>query len=136
MVRCGASRLFIDFCLDSLVSGPSSRISLTTWPYLWTGVALQWVAAILKLSGMPRLRDIVLSFDPGAAESVIEMWFSQAPARPAEVWMASELAVHVRDEQSTFTWLLEPLLERVGFEIWEAAYSSSRVYAAYTCVKG
>jgi hypothetical protein len=33
----------------------------------------------------------------------------------------------VRDEHSTFTWLLEPMLERAGFEIEQADYGSPRI---------
>jgi hypothetical protein len=41
----------------------------------------------------------------------------------------------LRTEYSTFSWLLEPMLERVGFAIREVEYSPSRAFAAYTCVK-
>jgi hypothetical protein len=40
----------------------------------------------------------------------------------------------VRDEYSTFTWLLEPMLQRVGFEIRDRWLSPTRMYAAFTCV--
>jgi hypothetical protein len=40
----------------------------------------------------------------------------------------------VREEFSTFTWLLEPMLERAGFEIASAEYAAG-VYANYLCVK-
>jgi RNA polymerase primary sigma factor len=43
-----------------------------------------------------------------------------------------ELEAHLREEHSTFTWLLEPMLERAGFEIVGASFSASRVFAAYT----
>jgi hypothetical protein len=32
---------------------------------------------------------------------------------------------HVRDEHSTFTWLLEPMFERTGFSIEAADYSAN-----------
>jgi len=31
--------------------------------------------------------------------------------------------------------LLEPMLERAGFQISEAGYGSRRIYAEYLCVK-
>ena len=40
--------------------------------------------------------------------------------------------MHIRTEHSTYRWLLEPMLERTGFEILDSAYSG-RVYATYTC---
>ena len=42
---------------------------------------------------------------------------------------------HVRDEHSTFTWLLEPMLERVGFRIADATYDDSGVFARSLCPK-
>jgi len=49
-------------------------------------------------------------------------------------WTRAELAEHVRDEHSTFTWLLEPMIERSGFDIVDADYTAS-VFARYVCKK-
>ena len=38
---------------------------------------------------------------------------------------------HVRDEYSTFAWLLEPMLQRADFETRDAWYSDSRTYARH-----
>ena len=48
-------------------------------------------------------------------------------------WTRAELAEHVRDEHSTFTWLLEPMLEGAGFAIVGADYSASGMFARYLC---
>jgi hypothetical protein len=40
------------------------------------------------------------------------------------------------DEHSTYSWLLEPMLERVGFEIAEREVSPSRTFAACVCLRG
>lgn len=50
-------------------------------------------------------------------------------------WTRAEIAEHVRDENSTFTWLLEPMITRAGFEIIEWTYSASRMLAQYLCTK-
>jgi hypothetical protein len=36
-----------------------------------------------------------------------------------------------RDENSTFTWLLEPMIERSGFRIDAADYSLDGIFARY-----
>ncbi len=41
-------------------------------------------------------------------------------------WTRPELAEHVRDEHSTFTWLLEPMIERAGFDISDATYTTDQ----------
>ena len=43
--------------------------------------------------------------------------------------------MHVREEYSTYSWVLEPMLERVGFDIVQREHSSSRTFAAYVCVR-
>jgi SAM-dependent methyltransferase len=111
-----------------------SRNALHHLPDFWKGIALQQVAAVLRPGGIFLLRDLVYSFDPGDAAQIIETWLANAPLRPEEGYTAVDLATHVRTEYSTYTWLLEPMLQRAGFELRDAAYPS-QVFAAYTCVK-
>ncbi len=84
---------------------------------------------------MLRLRDLVYSCEPGEVDRTIEAWLAGAADRPEDGWTRAELEVHLREEYSTFSWLLEPMLERAGFEIRGAEYSASQIYAAYVCVK-
>jgi hypothetical protein len=65
---------------------------------------------------------------------VIESWLARAPRQSEEGYTAADLATHVRTEYSTYTWLLEPMLERAGFEVRDAEYPSP-VFAAYTSIK-
>jgi hypothetical protein len=41
------------------------------------------------------------------------------------------LEEHVRDEFSTFSWLLEPMIQRCGFAIEQAVYSEDGIFATY-----
>lgn len=107
-----------------------SRNALHHLPDFWKVQALRRVAATLRPGGIFYLRDLVYSFDPDDAERVIEGWLSRAPVRPEEGYTASDLATHIRTEYSTYSWLLEPMLERAGFEIRHADYSS-KVFASY-----
>jgi cyclopropane fatty-acyl-phospholipid synthase-like methyltransferase len=112
-----------------------SRNALHHLPDFWKAIALQRIAAMLKPGGIFRLHDIVYSFDPDDAGCVLEAWFASAAADPADGWTRAELETHVRDEHSTFSWLLEPMIERAGFTIQDAAHRPVGTYAAYTCVK-
>jgi SAM-dependent methyltransferase len=111
-----------------------SRNALHHLPDFWKGIALQRVSAALRPGGIFFLRDLVYSFDPKDATAIIETWLARAPLRPEEGYTAADLATHVRTEYSTYTWLLEPMLERAGFAVQDAEYPS-RVFAAYTCLK-
>ena len=112
-----------------------SRNALHHLPDFWKGIALARLAAMLRPGGVLFLRDLVFSFDPSEANDVIEAWLAGAAARPEAGWTRDELATHIREEYSTYNWLLEPLLERAGFTIREARHRPSRTYAAYLCVK-
>jgi ubiquinone/menaquinone biosynthesis C-methylase UbiE len=110
-----------------------SRHALHHLPDFWKAVALDRVARMLTPGGALILTDIVYSFAPSEAATAIEEWLQRAPASPAQGWTAEELAEHVRNEQSTFSWLLEPILVRAGFDITDRRYSENQIYAAYTC---
>ena len=104
-------------------------------PDFWKGIALQRIAGMLRPGGVLRLHDLVYSFDPAEVEQVFEPWFANAAARPEDGWTREEYETHVRTEYSTYNWLLEAIIDRVGFEIDDVNHRPARVYSAYTCVK-
>ena len=112
-----------------------SRNALHHLPDFWKAIALARIAAILLPSGVLRLHDLVYSFDPDEATQTIEAWLAGASERPEDGWTRSELETHVREEYSTFSWLLEPLIERAGFTIQDVVQRPARTYAACTCIK-
>ena len=112
-----------------------SRNALHHLPDFWKAIALERVAALLRPGGVFRLRDIVFACEPDEAEAVVAAWLDTAAPSSDVGWTRRELETHLRDEHSTFTWLLEPMLERVGLVIEQAEYDPLRVYAAYLCVR-
>jgi SAM-dependent methyltransferase len=112
-----------------------TRNALHHLPDFWKAAALERIARLLKPGGALLLRDIVYSFEAAEADAAIGAWLASAPTDPVKGWTSAQLAEHVREEHSTFSWLLEPMLERVGFEIHECRLSPSRTYAAYTCIR-
>jgi len=112
-----------------------SRNALHHLPDFWKAVALQRIADMLRPGGILLLRDLVYSFEPDETVATIDAWLDGAVDDPAHGWTRSELETHVRDEYSTFDWLLRPMLERVGFRIEGAEVRPSKTYAMYVCVK-
>jgi SAM-dependent methyltransferase len=112
-----------------------SRNALHHLPDFWKAVALRRIAAMLRSGGILRLRDLVFSFAPADAASVVESWLASAPSSPEEGWTREELETHLREEHSTFAWLLETMLERSGFAIADVSHHTSKVFSAYTAVK-
>ena len=111
-----------------------SRNALHHLPDAWKAIAFTRLRSMLRGGGVLRLRDLVFSFPPAEAERFISRWLATAAERPEDGWTRPELESHLRDEYSTFTWLLEPMLERAGFEIREAEYDRGGIFAAYVCV--
>ena len=109
-----------------------SRNALHHLPDLWKAVALARIAALLAPGGRFQLRDLVFSSGPAEAENAIASWTRTGVSDPAVGWTPEELETHVREEFSTYTWLIEPMLERAGFEIVAAEYVAG-AYANYVC---
>lgn len=113
-----------------------SRFALHHLPDFWQAIAIDRIAGMLRPGGIFRLWDVIYSFDPSEATEVLEAWMSNAGADIEGEWLRSEFEDHIRDENSTFTWLLEPMLERAGLKIQSASYTDDRIFAQYICVKG
>ena len=112
-----------------------SRNALHHLPDFWKALALERIAAMLRSGGALLLRDLVFSFAPGDAASTIEAWLAAAPTTADRGWTRVELETHLREEYSTYSWLLESMLERSGFEITNVTHRPSKVFSAYTAVK-
>ena len=110
-----------------------SRWALHHLPDFWKSAALHRMRTLLRPGGILRLSDIAYSFDPAEAEERIEEWCASVPAQATgdAAWIRADIEEHVRDEHSTFTWLLEPMIERSGFQIEDAWHSSDGFFAKY-----
>ena len=109
-----------------------SRHALHHLPDLWKAVALRRAARLLRPGGLFYLRDLVFSFELDDSETTLERWLEGAASSPEHGWTRAELETHLRDEFSTFTWLLEPMLEHAGLQIIESR-SFDGIYAEYLC---
>jgi ubiquinone/menaquinone biosynthesis C-methylase UbiE len=110
-----------------------TRHALHQIPDFWKAVALRRIARMLRPGGILRLRDLFFSCELDELDGVVGAWLAGAAPNASQGWTRAEYATHLRDEYSTFTWLFEPMLEHAGFEILDASYSASRIYAEYTC---
>lgn len=111
-----------------------SRNALHQLPDFWKGIALHRAAQMLRPGGVLRLHDLVYDFGPADAPAVLQRWLDAASADPAVGYTAEDYATHIRTEDSTYRWLLEPLLEAAGFEIVDSEFHQ-RTYATYTCLR-
>jgi ubiquinone/menaquinone biosynthesis C-methylase UbiE len=111
-----------------------SRNALHHLPDFWKAIALDRIASILRPGGILRLHDLIFDFDPADADGQMDAWMSGAAPDSSRGFTSEELAEHVRDEFSTYSWLLDAMLDHAGFEVTERSFRRS-VYGVYTCVR-
>ena len=88
------------------------------------------VASMLRAGGRFFLRDVVFSFAAGDYEAGAERWISEMTGRGAG-WPREAFETHLRDEHSTYAWIMRGLLERAGFAVEEDRWAPA--YADYDC---
>lgn len=98
----------------------------------WKSLAVTRMRRALRAGGVLRLSDIVYCFEPDEAEERLEAWCATLPeVGRADEWVRSDIVEHIRDEHSTYSWLLEPMIERCGFRIENAKRSEDGFFAQY-----
>jgi putative AdoMet-dependent methyltransferase len=102
-------------------------------PDFWKQVALTRCCGMLKLGGRLFLFDIVFPSDTDCLQREIERWINSVETL-ADARLAQEAIIHVKNEFSTYDWIMEGLIKRSGFDISSADYSNG-VQAAYVCTK-
>jgi len=108
-----------------------SRYALHHLPDAWKAVALVRMRRMLRPGGLLRLWDVVYDFAPQDAQERLEAWCSSGGDGSGGQWTRADYEEHVRDEHSTFTWLLEPMIRRAGLSIEDAVHSDDGMFARY-----
>ncbi len=113
--------------LDAVIS----VATLHHLPDFWKGVALSRIHNCLKPGGKFYLFDVVFSFSPRDYYQELESWVNGMQKKAGEA-MAEESRVHIRDEHSTYEWIMDGMLEKTGFAIHEKHADFPRCIA-YLC---
>ncbi len=124
---------FLSFALPSAsLDLVTTKFALHHLPDFWKGVALTRIRDALKPGGTLFIRDVVLNCRPDAIPEVAESWIAWMGANTG--YSRAETATHLREEHSTYGWIMERLIEEAGLKINEARYEPP-VYADYVAVK-
>ncbi len=110
-----------------------TQIALHHLPDFWKLIALKRINLMMKDGGLLYLRDVVFSLKVEKYREGVEYWINRLKEEAGED-MAREAAAHVREEYSTFDWIMEEMLYRAGFYIEEADYQENFI-AVYVCRK-
>ncbi|MFW6056094.1 MAG: class I SAM-dependent methyltransferase [Chloroflexota bacterium] len=113
------------------VDGIIIQLTLHHLPDFWKLAALKRIGGFLKRNGMLYLRDIFFpSKIPDYNAYIAGMLAAiQATSGPE---LADQTAAHIKDEYSTFAWIIEEMLAQAGFEVLRSR--QHRFTTAYTCV--
>lgn len=115
--------------LDAIVA----NITLHHLPDFWKQIALCKFFDILKPGGRLFLADVVFGFDPRTYQKTIEEWLAVMKDLAGQN-MADETVTHVRDEFSTWEWIMAGMLERSGFRI-DSTFEIMKHIRAYICAR-
>jgi ubiquinone/menaquinone biosynthesis C-methylase UbiE len=110
-----------------------TKFALHHLPDFWKVVALSRIDRVLGMGGMFYLEDVVFSFQPGSYGTAIEQWIDRAAAS-AVGFSKHDFEGHVRDEHSTYSWILEAMIQRTGFVVRKSEFRTPTI-ATYLCEK-
>jgi len=97
-----------------------SEFTLHHLPDFWKAVALSRILAALKPGAKFYLRDIVFTSMPDGIERGVEQWADFNSKN--HDFNRDSVITHMREENSTFGWVMERMLTETGFILVSADY--------------
>lgn len=110
----------------------TTKSALHQLPDFWKQRALLNVAGMLRPGGTFYLWDVVFSFEPTNADEQVRRWIDTTGRPAGEGFTRADFETHVREEFSTYDWIIEGLLERAGFDIVSRGFPGP-TYAEFHC---
>lgn len=102
-------------------------------PDFWKQIALTRMYEMLKTGGRLFLFDIVFPSETDSLSREIDEWIN-AVETMADARLAQEAVIHVKNEFSTYDWVMEGMIARSGFHISSADYGNG-FNVTYLCTK-
>lgn len=100
-------------------------------PDFWKGIALQRIKGMLKPGGQLYLHDVIME-ETGALANIAA--FIEKMATAGGKLLQEDCERHFKDEFSTYDWVMDGLLARVGFTI-KSKRMEGGVLGTYLCTK-
>ena len=102
-------------------------------PDFWKQIALLKMNRMIKKGGILYIFDVVFDFNLTDYEEKITQWISEFEKRAGKKFK-EEVETHIRDEYSTFKWMLDGMIEKAGFKI-QNCRSADGFLTEYHCIK-
>lgn len=93
-----------------------SNVVMHHLPDFWKCIALRRVHAMLENDGLFFLNDVVFSFPIDTFQSEMEMFLIDMEKR-TDAEFVKDGVLHLKEEFSTFDWLLDLMIQKAGFVI-------------------
>jgi ubiquinone/menaquinone biosynthesis C-methylase UbiE len=102
-------------------------------PDFWKQIALYRINKMMKMNGILYVCDVVFNLDSNTFRDKIDNWINGFDEIGGKV-LRTEAEIHIRDEFSTFKWILEGMFIKAGFMI-EKNRSLDGFVTEYLCIK-
>jgi ubiquinone/menaquinone biosynthesis C-methylase UbiE len=109
-----------------------SKFALHHLPDFWKSIALLKMAHILKAGGKLYYSDVVFTFDPKNHTNDINSMIEDLRCAAGDS-MAHETLIHIKEEFSTYDWIMDGLFEKTGFSIDSKIIEGN--FLTYICSK-
>jgi len=96
-------------------------------PDMWKAVALTRMRDALKPGGRLYIRDVVFNCPPDAIPRTVESWIGWMTRETG--YSREDVACHVREEHTTFGWILARMITEAGFRLVSRVHDG--VYGTY-----
>lgn len=110
-----------------------TKAALHHLPDFWKQIALLRINRMLKQDGLLYLHDVVFRFDLIDYSQKLDQWITDFGKAVGEDFRR-EAEIHVREEYSTFGWIMDRMLANAGFSIEKTKMRDSFV-TEYVCRK-
>lgn len=95
----------------------TTKSALHQLPDFWKQTALLNIADVLKPGGLLYIWDVVFSFPPAEYAQHLQHMVDELGHTDGVGFSREDFETHLREEFSTYAWILEGLLDRAGFDI-------------------
>lgn len=125
---------FLGLNVHSLnVDAVYTKMALHHLPDFWKQVALNNISSITKPGGRLFYEDVIFSGDIEVIEHNIDRWINQFKQQTGEEF-AKEVEMHVKEEFSTFDWVIENMIQKAGYNI-NTKLNQNEMIIRYICTK-
>jgi cyclopropane fatty-acyl-phospholipid synthase-like methyltransferase len=115
--------------IDAIVA----NITLHHLPDFWKQIALNKFYNLLSDNGKLFIGDVVFDFQPNNYLSEISNWIKNMKDNAGKK-MSDETVVHIKEEYSTWEWIMTGMIERANFKILSKSKIMDNMIA-YICEK-